>query len=192
MLYPVNRATAEVLDRMAAAPRVGDIEFEWTGGWHESADRSRGFFESSSAVPVRWEDVILQGPHLTVGTPIVKEANETMLSNRDYSAVDLENIAEDFIPRTNYQVAGSYSEYLAAYPKWDGEPSSARFRLAWRRMGQAANSRTLHSAIVPRGHALWAPYCRPLCRRLPISQWLAACGAHCQQTFLSKRLGCRS
>ena len=70
MLYPVNRASAEVLDKIAAAPRLGDIGFEWTCGWDETTDRKLGFFKSASAVPGRWEDVILQGPHLTVATPL--------------------------------------------------------------------------------------------------------------------------
>ncbi|WP_409348285.1 Eco57I restriction-modification methylase domain-containing protein [Rhodococcus pyridinivorans] len=151
MLYPVNRASAEVLDKIAAAPRLGDVGFDWTAGWHESADRKLGFFESASAVPDRWEDVILQGPHLTVATPLVKQPNPTMRSKGDYSPVDFDVIGEDFIPRTSYQVAKPYDEYIAAYPKWHGKPSSTYFRLAWRRMGQSANVRTLHSAIVPPG-----------------------------------------
>jgi hypothetical protein len=151
MVYPVNRASANVLDKIAAAPRLGDIEFAWTSGWNETTDRKLGFFKSASTVPDRWEDVILQGPHLTVATPLFKTANPTMQSQRDYTELDLEAIGEDFIPRTNYQVAKPYTEYIAAYPKWQGQPSSTYFRLAWRRMGQPANVRTLHPAIVPPG-----------------------------------------
>lgn len=151
MLYPVNRASAEVLDRIAAAPRLGDIDFEWTRGWEEDRDRKLGFFKSASAVPVRWEDVILQGPHLTIGTPLVKQPNPTMRSKGDYSEIDLETTDEDFIPRTSYQVAKPYKEYIAAYPKWHGEPSSTFFRLAWRRMADSATVRTLHSAIASPG-----------------------------------------
>jgi hypothetical protein len=151
MLYPVNRASAEVLDKIVAAPRLGDIAFEWTAGWHESADRKLGFFHSESAVPDNWRNVILQGPHLSVATPLFKQPNPTMRSNKDTSEVDLEAIGADFIPRTSYQVAKPPVEYLASYPKWHGVPSSNYFRLAWRRMGQSANVRTLHAAIVPPG-----------------------------------------
>lgn len=151
MLYPVNRASAEVLDKIAAAPRLGDIEFDWTAGWHESADRKLGFFQSASAVPDRWEDVILQGPHLTVATPLFKQPNPTAKHQQDYTEVDLESIAEEFIPRTNYQVAKPYDEYIAAYPKWHGEPSSSHFRLAWREMCDVATVRTLHTALLPPG-----------------------------------------
>lgn len=151
MLYPVNRASAGVLDKIAVASRIGDVDFEWTAGWHETADRKRGFFNSASAVPNRWEDVILQGPHLTVSTPLFKQPNATMRNNLDTSEIDLEMIGEDFIPRTSYQRANPGPVYLAAYPRWHDEPSSNYFRLAWRRMGQPANVRTLHPAIIPPG-----------------------------------------
>ncbi|QDC14554.1 Eco57I restriction-modification methylase domain-containing protein [Rhodococcus ruber] len=151
MLYPVNQASAEVLEKIAAAPRLGDMNFEWTAGWHESADRRLGLFESASAVPERWEDVILQGPHLSVATPLFKQPNPTAKHQQDYTDIDLDTIGEDFIPRTNYQVAKPYDEYIAAYPKWHGEPSSSYFRLAWRAMADSATVRTLHSAIVPPG-----------------------------------------
>ncbi len=151
MLYPVNRASAAVLDKIATAPRLGGIGFEWTFGWNETTDRERGLFESGSGVSDRWEDVILQGPHLTVGTPLVKQPNPTMRSKGDYSPVDFDAIGEDFIPRTNYQIAKPYDEYIAAYPKWHGEPSSTFFRLAWRRMADSATVRTVHPAIIPPG-----------------------------------------
>lgn len=149
MLYPVNRSSAEVLDIIAAAPRLGEIDFEWTRGWEEDRDRKLGYFKSASGIPDRWEEVILQGPHLTVATPLNQQPNPSMRSNQDYSPVDLDAIGEDFVPRTNYQVAKPYNEYIAAYPKWHGEPSSDCFRLAWRAMADSATVRTLHSALVP-------------------------------------------
>ncbi len=151
MLYPVNRASAEVLDKIAAAPRLGDIEFEWTFGWNETTDRKRGFFRSVSAVPNRWEDVILQGPHLTVATPVFQEPETTSGREHLYTELGHDSIAEDFIPRTNYQIAKPYDEYIAAYPKWHDESSSSYFRLAWRRMADSATVRTLHPALLPPG-----------------------------------------
>ncbi|MGF6882333.1 hypothetical protein ABIA39_001275 [Nocardia sp. GAS34] len=151
MLYPVNRASAEVLDKIASAPRLGDLGFEWTAGWHESADRKLGYFESRSEVPEKWEDVILQGPHISVSTPLFKQPNSTAKHQQDYSDIPLETIGGDFMPRTNYRVARPRSEYAAAYPHWNGEPSSNYFRLAWREMCDSATVRTLHSALIPAG-----------------------------------------
>ncbi|EKT76861.1 hypothetical protein WSS_A40620 [Rhodococcus opacus M213] len=151
MLYPVNRASADVLERIATAPRLGDLHLEWTAGWHEPGDRKLGFFESKSATPKRWEDVILQGPHLTVSNPLYQQPNLNPKGRQDTETLDLCGLNEDFIPRTNYQVAKPYDDYIAAYPKWHGESSSSFFRLAWRAMADSATVRTLHSAIVPPG-----------------------------------------
>jgi hypothetical protein len=151
MVYAVNRATAEVLDKIASAPRLGDTEFEWSAGWHETADLKRGFFRSASAVPVSWEKAIVQGPHFTVATPLAKQPNPTMANHRDYSVIDLESIEDDFVPRTSYQISKSDAEYFGAYPKWHGRSSSSYFRLCWRAMADTATVRTLHSAILPPG-----------------------------------------
>ncbi|BBX27434.1 Eco57I restriction-modification methylase domain-containing protein [Mycolicibacterium alvei] len=151
MLYPVNRASAEALVRIAAAPRLGDIGFEWTYGWNETTDRKLGLLDSASAVPELWDYAILQGPHLTVATPLYQQPNPNPRNRQDTTLIDLESIDEDFIPRTNYQVAKPYSEYIAAYSKWRGEPSSGYFRLAWRKMADTAIVRTLHSALIAPG-----------------------------------------
>ncbi|BCI83067.1 restriction endonuclease subunit M [Mycolicibacterium sp. TY66] len=153
MLYPVNRASADVLDKIAAAPRLSHTGFEWTAGWHESADRKRGFFRSTAAIADRWDDVILQGPHLTVATPLFQQPDIAPGRQHLYESIELDVIGEDFIPRTNYQIARPYDEYIAAYPKWNSEPSSNYFRLSWREMCDTATVRTLHSAVIPPGPA---------------------------------------
>jgi hypothetical protein len=151
MLYPVNGVSARVLEKMANAPRLGDIGFEWTRGWEEPRDRELGFFKYSAATPPRWEEVILQGPHFTVATPLYQQPTENPRSRQDTTAIELEAIPEDFKPRAGYQVAKPYDEYVGAYPKWNGEPSSTFFRLAWRRMADPSTVRTLQSALFPPG-----------------------------------------
>ncbi|WP_043731174.1 DNA methyltransferase [Nocardia asiatica] len=151
MLYPVNRASAVVLEKIAGARRVSGVGFEWSAGWNETTDRKLGYFESRSDVPTRWEDVIYQGPHFTVACPIYQQGNPTMRSNVDYSPIDLQALSEDSIPRTNYQVSRPSADYLAAYPRWNEKPSSRYYRLAWREMCDTATVRTLQSALLPPG-----------------------------------------
>jgi len=73
MLRPITAASQHVLEKLAAAPRFGAVPFEWTSGWHESADKTAGYFVGRSAVPETLDDVILQGPHFTVATPYAKQ-----------------------------------------------------------------------------------------------------------------------
>ncbi|QPG91529.1 Eco57I restriction-modification methylase domain-containing protein [Rhodococcus qingshengii] len=151
MLYPVNQSSAETLNKIAAAPRLDQVQFDWTRGWEEDRDRQLGYFESTVAAPESWENAILQGPHLTVCTPLYKQTNESGKNNRDYSEIDITTIPEEFVPRTNYQISRPYTDYISAYPKWDDNSSSSFFRLVWRRMADSATVRTLHSAIAPPG-----------------------------------------
>lgn len=151
MLYPVNHSSSRVLQKIAEAPRFGSYKYMWTQGWNESNARRAGYFEARSAIAPRWTDVILQGPHFSIGTPVAKEPNETMRSNKDFSRLDLERLGEDDIPRTSYQRALPFNEYQAGYPKWNDQPSSAFFRLAWREMAQPSSERSLFAALMPPG-----------------------------------------
>ena len=151
MLYPINRPSGNVLRKIAMAHRLGDLEFEVTPGWNETTDRQRGFFTSRSEVVDDWKLVIIQGPHFAISNPLYQQPNESMRSNKDHRKINLEGIGGDFVPRTSYQLAKPYPDYIASYPKWKSAPSSTYYRLAWRAMADPAMVRTLNSAILPPG-----------------------------------------
>lgn len=156
MVYAVNRATAAVLDKLSHSPRLGELGLEFSRGWDESIDRKKGYFETSWGVPNTWEDVILQGPHLFVSTPIYKTPNKTLLHNQDWSATDFEQLPADAIPATAYRPATNRVRYDAAYTHWgnDGRlPARDYYRVAWRNMAANRNERTLISAVIPPGAA---------------------------------------
>ncbi|WP_018635230.1 Eco57I restriction-modification methylase domain-containing protein [Parafrankia elaeagni] len=151
MLFPVNTSSAAVLAKLANAPRLGRLEISWTAGWHESADRQRGWFERRPSIPATWSNTILQGPHISVATPLFQQPTEISVKRQDIESINLEKISENFVPRTTYQRSKPAPEYHAAYPQWNGRPSSDSFRLAWRRMTDPATVRSLHAALIPPG-----------------------------------------
>ncbi|MFG2446458.1 Eco57I restriction-modification methylase domain-containing protein [Nocardia fluminea] len=151
MAYPLNRSGSNVLNCIVRSPKIEPGKVRHTGGWHESGDRSKGYFVHQSAVPETWDDAIIMGPHLTVANPLVKQPNSTMRSKGDYTEIDLESISEAFIPRTNYQPAKPRKEFVSGYPKWEGVSSTSYFRIAWREMAASMNLRTFHTAIIPPG-----------------------------------------
>lgn len=157
MLYTVNRSVARVLDKLAKAPRIGDLGLQFSRGWDESIDRKKGYFVKEWGPPSSWGDVILQGPHLHVSTPVYKQPNETMANNLDWSLADLETLPEDFIPITSYKPAGNRAKYDADYSHWGPEETrtSARdhYRIAWRSMAANTGERTLIPALIPPGAA---------------------------------------
>jgi hypothetical protein len=155
-VYTVNRASAAALAVLARKPRVGAIGLEFSAGWNETNGRRDGFFDTAWGGPSSWRDVILQGSHLYVDTPIYREPNETMAHQTDWSRVDLEALAEDAIPVTSYKPQGNRSVYDAAYTHWGADRSVAardRYRVAWRRMADNVAMRTLVPALIPPGAA---------------------------------------
>lgn len=154
MVYAVNRAVAEVLASMGHHDRVRSLGLQFSSGWHEKSDRVKGFFTSAWGTPGSWAEVILQGPHLHVGTPLYKSPNATMWHNQDWSAVDFETLPPDAIPVTSYKPAGDRARYSASYTQWGAtQPARTHYRLAWREMSKIANERTLISALIPPGAA---------------------------------------
>src|SRR5690606_18668110 len=168
-------AAAAALEVLSKATKVGALAPLFSSGWHETGDRAKGRFESRWGVPESWKGVILQGPYFHVGNPFASERNETMASNRDYSALDLETLTESAIPATEYkplygekknsdgQVVADTSVYDAAYGTWryqvdrggktvtEKTPIRDHYRLAWRAMAATTGERTLISAIFPPG-----------------------------------------
>lgn len=174
MLSSVNHAAAEALAVLSQSSKVGSLRPEFSSGWHESGDRAKGYFESKWGTPGTWRDAILQGPYFHVATPFAAERNETMSSNLDYSALDLETLSSTAIPATEYtpvygekatasdELVPDTSAYDRAYGSWvlerdsDGKPTRTtpvrdHYRVMWRRMAAATGERTLISAMAPPG-----------------------------------------
>ena len=142
MVYTVNSSAADVLATLSRQPRAGSLDLEFSRGWDESRDRKKGYFESRWGVPQSWNDVILQGPHLYVATPMYKSPNPTMKNKQDWSATDFETLARDAIPVTAYKPAGSRARYDADYTHWESGPARAYYRVAWRAMAANTGERT--------------------------------------------------
>lgn len=155
MVYAVNQATADVLAKLSHAPRLGELGLEFSPGWHEKNDRTKGYFDVEWGPVESWDYAILQGPHIFVGNPFYKSPNPTMLHNQDWSPIDLEALAPDAMPVTSYKPTAPKATYNAGYSHWGANriPARDQFRVAWRKMAANTGERTLISAIVPPGTA---------------------------------------
>lgn len=151
MLSPVTSSSQSVLDKLARAPRLGRLSYEWTRGWEEDVDRKAGLFERRTAVPPSLEDQILMGPHIGPANPFFQDPPPDYRNFKDYRSVDLESLKKEGIRRTIYQRTQTPEKYLAAYPRWQGKPSSQFFRLTWRDMADTSTVRTLYAALIPPG-----------------------------------------
>ena len=158
MVYTVNRSVANVLQTVSAAGRIGALDVQFSQGWNETTDFNRGYFIKDWGVPDSWDDVILQGSHLFVATPLYKSPNPTMANHRDWSANDFEMLADDAKPVTSYKPAGAPARYDSDYTSWqvtggDGIVETVRardcYRIAWRRGADNSGERTLMPALIP-------------------------------------------
>lgn len=170
MVYSVNDAGREVLEKLTNSRTLGDLNPSFSSGWHESSARRNGYFESRWGEPEAWRDVILQGPLFHVGNPFYNSRNPTMGGNQDYTRVDLETLPTGARPVTEYKPIYENtddgldtSRYDAAYGTWEtkdpatGEtrrvPVRSFYRVMWRRMAAGTGERTLISALCPPGTA---------------------------------------
>lgn len=162
MLYLVNSSAAAAMRILSSATRIGAVGLKYSAGWHETMDRKKGRFTLRWG-PTPWQDAILQGPHLFVGTPLYKLPNPSLKSFKDWAATDFEALESDALPVTAYKPAGSRTVYDAQYTHWGqhGEfPARDYYRVAWRRMAANTGERTLIPAIIPPGAAHVNPiYC---------------------------------
>ena len=165
MVYTVNTEAAAVLAKLADKPRIGSLGLHFSSGWHETSDKKKGYFDVGWAYPDSWDDVILQGPHLGVSTPMIKQPNPTLKHNQDWSEIDLEAMPVDFIPATAYQPdRETKPTYDADYGIWNDSPEPQFYRVAWRVMAATTGFRTMYPTIIPPGathvdpvHSLTAP-----------------------------------
>lgn len=172
MVSTVNRSAASVLGKLASQPSIGRLEPQFSSGWNETNARRDGYFEQRWGQTESWDEVILQGPNFFVGNPLFGSRNSTMRGNQDYSSVDLELLAPDSLPVTEYkpihetddQGQPSTERYDRAYGLWSiqdpdrpGEqrsvPVRSQYRVMWRRRAALTGERTLISALFPPGTA---------------------------------------
>ena len=157
MVYAVNHSSAAVLEKLSHVSRIGEFGLRSSAGWHEKNDRTRGYFESEWGIPLSWDDVILQGPHLFVSTPLYKAPNESIRNNQDWSLTDFEQLPADAIPATAYKPTGDRHAYDCAYTNWgdkeNPDPARGYYRIAWRDMAANQGERTFMPSLIPPGPA---------------------------------------
>ena len=152
MVLTVNSAASRALSALANQPRIGELNLRFSRGWDESIDRQKGRFIQQWGQS-SWEDVILQGPHLHVSTPLYKQPNESMKHNLDWTSTDLEALSPSAQPVTQYKPAGDRATYDRLYTHWDSSPARDHYRIAWRNMAPITGERTLAAALIPPGAA---------------------------------------
>lgn len=145
-----------VLEKFSGSPtKLGDLQerFYASQHWNETAAVDDGTIKRETRFPKDISEWVVSGPHFYVATPLYKTPREQCLLNTDYDIVDLTQIPDDFLPRTNYVPACSPEEYIRRTPHWKGKPITEYYRYANRTMISPTGERTLIPCIIPPGVA---------------------------------------
>lgn len=144
-----------VLEKFALYPRrLGNISDEYYSieMWHETNAQIDGTIDRYTSFVNSPKDLIISGPHFHVGNAIYKTPREICTLNSHYDIVDLTNINNDFISRTNYIPNKDNFDSRIAFTSFNNEKRVNEFyRLAYRGMLAQTGERTLISAIIPIG-----------------------------------------
>lgn len=83
--------------------RIGNIDQKATGCWDETGAVNSGIIARNTIFPnIDNLQLIYSGPHFYIANPFTKTPRSICTEKSHYDSIDLNNIEEDFIPRTNY------------------------------------------------------------------------------------------
>ncbi|MDO4909261.1 MAG: class I SAM-dependent DNA methyltransferase [Corynebacterium sp.] len=153
MVYAINITATNILAKLAVQPKIKELGLLYHTGWNETTDRKKGYFEHGYNTPITWDEVILQGPHIGVATPCIKQPNPTLKSNKDWSETNFLNVTSDFVPACAYipSLESGYEESYRHIKLDNGDTVSHKdfYRIGWREMAANTGFRTLYPAILP-------------------------------------------
>ncbi|MCY4059599.1 MAG: hypothetical protein OXG44_16540, partial [Gammaproteobacteria bacterium] len=155
-----SRELLTVVRKLAGHPRyLADLAGArcTTGHWHETMSQRNGTIRRETCFPSSPREIVVSGPHFSVGNPLNKTPRERCVKSSDYDCLDLTTLPDNYMPRTNYVPACDEDEYARRTPKvrWtEGEkatpPVTDFYRVANREMVNASWSRTLSTALIPK------------------------------------------
>jgi hypothetical protein len=155
LVHAVTTAELGAMAKLAAYNvRLGDRDPHMSSGYHEMGAKKDGIIHEDVSAPGDWSEVVLQGPHFFVATPLAKQPPR-MGSYDDPQ--DLTTLPSDAVPATKYRRACDLDRYHAEQDQWQdhslSESASRRYtefyRVVWRKMIADNGERSLISAIIP-------------------------------------------
>lgn len=149
------RQLVEVLRRFASFPRqlhhLGE-SYKGTVMWDESGAQRDGTIRRETGFPSDTTYAVFSGPHFFVANPVNKTPRAICEVNSDYDVIDLIELPNSYIPRTNYYPNCDLLEYRRRIANVPWAPSTAITDLPrWvaRKMLSQSGERTLISALLP-------------------------------------------
>jgi hypothetical protein len=141
-----------VLNKFAVFPKkVEDYKFFAPEGWHESSAQDKGVIVKKTEFPILEKyEMIYSGPHFYVSNPFYQTPRKNYSNQHDYDGVDLTQIPEDFLPRTNFFPKVGEGAFLSYFNTFlNNRPWLLEYKLCFSEMLSLSGERTLQGAILP-------------------------------------------
>lgn len=129
--------------------RLADLgdDYYFSEIWHETNQQKAGTIlrnaDRSAPFPTTLEDWVLSGPHYFVGNPFNKTPRAFCAQKADYDQLDLENLPDDYLPRTNFMPMEDRAEYRRRIPCVTWQDSEI-LTLPWEEL--TAEEKVMHSS----------------------------------------------
>jgi methylase of polypeptide subunit release factors len=152
-----SRQLLNVLEKFVEAPkRLGDLQGEYIAleMWHETNAQKDGTIRRDTNFPAEPSDLIISGPLFNVANPLYQTPKAVCNTNRAYDCLDLTEVPDSYLPRSNYRPDVPPTEYRARTPRvpWEEKKPVTEFpRVFFRRQLSQAGERTLVPTIQPKG-----------------------------------------
>lgn len=151
---PFSRNIADSILRIAEKVPLSKSGLSWqaSGMWTENTAVSDGILRKETSFPQGLETAAFSGSMVFNGNPLYKAPRRGCRSHRDFETIDLTLIPEDFLPRTNFQVAVEPGRQARPSVRWNSSlRHSDLYRVGMRKMLGQNGERTLSGSIIPHG-----------------------------------------
>jgi hypothetical protein len=161
-----TRQILSVLEKLGAfGGKLSEVTWKASECWHETGAQQEGVIRREVIVGEYDKyEMIYSGPHFHIANPFYKTPRSVCTNNSHYDEIDVEQIGENFLPRTNYVPGVALPEFtekqkgfVIGYETDDndevGEPICDSwfdyFKVCFSRQLSIAGERTLQPAIIP-------------------------------------------
>ena len=146
-----SREVLSVLGKLAEQPKIQERVGNWatTREWHEGDRKRDGVLTEETFWPHSIEELVIQGPHFYVGTPLSRTPNAQCKDQLDYSDLDVASLLPDFLPRSNLVQHPDRPAYVIKKPRWGNGDLFGYYRHGHRQMVSLVGERSLVSCIIP-------------------------------------------
>ena len=152
-----SRQVLAILDRFAAHfKRLGDLgnDIFSTAMWDETEAVKDGTIRRETSFPSTMEGLVTSGPHFSLANPLHQTPETICETHRAYERIDLLEIPDNFLPRTNYVPGVDRTTFSNRIPNvpWNVSAKTTDFyRLVFRGMMASGNEHTLFGALAAKG-----------------------------------------